>query len=421
MTRSRYLLSAWPWRGLAYLVTGAVTGLIALLVIASLLVVGGVLSLVVVGLPVLAAVVLVGIPVGAWERRRLWLIDPAPVEDPHRPRTEAGPLAWAATRVKEPATWRELGYVLLLATVLWPVDAVVALATVAVPPTLLTAPVPVLASGGHRGLWPGFAIGTPLEAAVAVAAGIALIPVLAYLTGATAAAHGAVARMMLTPREDELRARLDEVTDSRTRLVNAFEAERRRIERDLHDGAQQRLAALSVSLGLARLDMPPGPAIRHIADAQEQARLALAELRELVHGIHPQILTERGLAAAIEDLASRSPMPVDLDLAGLADGSEGGCSRLPAAIEAIGYFTAGEALANVARHSGAERAWVAGRRTGDSLVLEVGDDGRGGAAFGRGTGLAGLADRAAVAGGTVTVTSPVGGPTVVRMELPCPP
>jgi signal transduction histidine kinase len=418
LTRRRYLASAWPWRALAYLVTGAVTGLIGLTVMACLIVVGGLLSLVLVGLPILAAVTLTGVPLGAWERWRLRLIDPEPATDPHRRPGRPGPLGWAATRFREPSTWRELGYALLLVTVLWPLDAVLAVAAIAVPPTLLTAPVPVLVSGGRRGLWPHFAISTPPQAAAAVIAGIALVAACAYLVGAAAVAHGALARTMLTAREDELRDRLREVTRSRERLVNAFEAERRRIERDLHDGAQQRLAALALNLGLARLDLPAGPAADRVADAHEQARHALAELRELIHNIHPQILTERGLAAAIEDVAGRSQIPVDLDLAALHADREGP-ARPPQAIEAIGYFATCEALANIAKHSAARRAWITGRRTGGTLLLEIGDDGRGGAAPERGTGLTGLADRAAVVDGTVTLTSPAGGPTVLRVELPC--
>ncbi|MFB9836833.1 sensor histidine kinase, partial [Actinoallomurus acaciae] len=196
------------------------------------------------------------------------------------------------------------------------------------------------------------------------------------------------------------------------RLVDAFEAERRRIERDLHDGAQQRLVAVATSLGLALLDLPPGPAADQVAHAHRQSRLALTELRELIHGIHPQVLTQHGLAAAVQDAADRSPIPVDLtlDLTG----------RLPGPAEATGYFIVCEALANIARHSEADRAWIiAGHRDG-TLLLEIGDDGVGGADPAGGSGLIGLSDRLAVIGGALTLSSPPGGPTLLKVELPCP-
>jgi signal transduction histidine kinase len=188
--------------------------------------------------------------------------------------------------------------------------------------------------------------------------------------------------------------------------------ERRRIERDLHDGAQQRLVALSIQLGLARLEVPAGsPGAAPLGAAQELAKQALTELRELIHGVHPKILTDRGLAAAIGDAAGTAPIPVDLHL------------RLPgrlgAAIEVTAYFVVAEALANVAKHSGARRAVVAAWLSGGRLLVEVRDDGRGGADPGRGSGLTGLADRVAAVDGTVALSSPPGGPTLLHVEIPC--
>jgi signal transduction histidine kinase len=198
-------------------------------------------------------------------------------------------------------------------------------------------------------------------------------------------------------------------------LVDAFEAERRRIERDLHDGAQQRLVALAMTLGLARLDAPPGgPLAEQLARAHEEAGAALAELRELIHGIHPKVLADYGLEAAVADAADRSPVPVDVafDPAAL---------RFPQAVEAAAYFVVREALANVARHSGARRAWITGEHGAGRLVVEVRDDGRGGADPLRGTGLTGLADRVSALDGRLTMTSPPGGPTLLRVEIPCEP
>jgi signal transduction histidine kinase len=249
------------------------------------------------------------------------------------------------------------------------------------------------------------------QAAMLAVGVLALVPG-AYPLTAWAGARAALARLILAPREAELGERLVEVTRSRARLVDAFEVERRRIERDLHDGAQQRLVALTVELGLARLDLPPGsPAAARVQDAHEQAKQALTELRELIRGVHPQVLADRGLPAAVTDAAGRSPVRVDVDMALPW--------RLPGAIEVAAYFAVCEALANVARHSRASRASVRGRLVDDVLVVEVCDDGVGGADPAAGSGLAGLADRIAVVEGRLLLSSPAGGPTVLRVEIPC--
>jgi signal transduction histidine kinase len=410
MGRRPFLVSAWPWRAWTYLATASLPGALGLSVLAADLAVGGGLAKTLIGIPILAALALAGIPMGRAERWRLGLIDPRPVADPHRDPARPGVRCWLATRGREAATWRELGYAVLFVTLLWPVDLAVALAAVVVPLALLTSPLPV-ALGAHRGLWPGAAISTPLQAAAAVPAGLVLLVGGAYLVTALAAVQGRLARRLLTAPAN-LDVQLAEVTRSRARLVDAFEAERRRIERDLHDGAQQRLVALSMSLGLARLDLPTGPAADQVGRAHEQAKLALTELRELIYGIYPQVLTDRGLSAAAEEAADRSPVPVELDFR--LD------RRPPQAIEATAYFVISEALANIAKHSKAGRAWVRGELAGGLLVLEIGDDGVGGAEVSRGSGLSGLADRVAVVGGTVSVSSPTGGPTALRVELPCP-
>jgi signal transduction histidine kinase len=202
-----------------------------------------------------------------------------------------------------------------------------------------------------------------------------------------------------------------ELARSRVRLVDAFEAERRRIERDLHDGAQQRLVALTMALGLARLDAPPGPLADQLTKAHGEAGKALAELRELIHGIHPKVLTDYGLPAAVADAADRCVVAVDIDLE--LPG------RPPRAVESAAYFVVCEALANVAKHSGAQRARVSGGHRDGRLFLEVRDDGRGGADASAGSGLTGLADRVSVLDGRLALTSPSGGPTLLRVEFPC--
>jgi signal transduction histidine kinase len=407
-----YLTSAWPWRAAAYLGSGAVLGAVVLVVVLGGALVGGALAVVLVGLPLLVLTALAGIPVAAVERRRLGLVGVTPATgDGHRVPDEPGLRAWLSTRLREPATWRELAYAVLLGLVLWPLDALALVLAAGVPLSMVVAPVLVAVDGEAKvaklatvDTWPG-ALG-------AAALGLALLAAGGYALGVLAAARAGAARGALASRDG---ARVAELVRSRARLVDAFEAERRRIERDLHDGAQQRLVALTVTLGLARLDTPPdGPLAGQLARAHEEAGAALAELRELIHGIHPKVLADYGLQAAVADAADRSPVPVDVRFAQPAP-------RLPQAVEAAAYFVVREALANVARHSGASRARIGGEYRGGRLVLELEDDGHGGADPARGTGLTGLADRVSVLDGRLSLTSPPGGPTLLRVEIPCEP
>jgi signal transduction histidine kinase len=211
----------------------------------------------------------------------------------------------------------------------------------------------------------------------------------------------------------ELLAKLAELQASRARLVEATDTERRRIERDLHDGTQQRLVSIAMALGLAEsklaADRPAvGPVLR---EAREALALALEELRDLSQGIRPAILVERGLPAALDDLSRRAALPVRLEI--------GMSGRLPEAVEAAAYFVASEALANAAKHSHASGVGLTAEADGSTLVIEVTDDGIGGAAAGRGSGLRGLADRVEAIGGRLTVSSPPGRGTMVRAEIPC--
>ncbi|MET7304086.1 sensor domain-containing protein [Embleya sp. NPDC005575] len=411
-----YLVSGWPWRATGYLLSSALPGGLGLILFAGLAALGGVLSLVLVGLPLLVVLGFAGIPLGVVERRRLRLVDFEPAADPHPLIARRGPRAWLLARGRERATWRELGYALLLMVVLWPLNLLLVTVCVGVPGGLITAPIPVLAGGGHRTLLPGWTIGTAPQALAAVPVGLLAMVVGAYLLGLLASAQATSARRLLTAPGADLGERLVEVTRSRARLVDAFESERRRIERDLHDGAQQRLVALTMTLGLARIARGEEAAAL-VAKAHEHAKLALGELRELVRGIHPQVLTDRGLPAAVADVAERSAIPVDvaIELPG----------RLPEPIEAAAYFVVCEALTNVAKHSGARRAGVSGHLVedaaphGELLVIEVRDDGTGGAVTTATGGLGGLADRVAVLDGRMLVSSPAGGPTLLRVEIPC--
>ncbi|HEX5899720.1 MAG TPA: sensor histidine kinase [Solirubrobacteraceae bacterium] len=214
--------------------------------------------------------------------------------------------------------------------------------------------------------------------------------------------------------EAELRARLDELQTSRSRLVEVSMFERRRLERDLHDGAQQRLVALSLQLGLAKRRLEEGEdgaAGAMLDAARDELARALEELRELARGIHPAVLTDRGLEPALEALAERAPLPVSLD--------QMPAERLPAPVEAAAYFVVAEALTNVVKYAEASTAAVRIRRNGSYAVVEVHDDGIGGADPTVGTGLRGLADRLAALDGRLEVHSPPGEGTTVRAEVPC--
>ncbi|MET8950616.1 histidine kinase [Streptomyces sp. NPDC004393] len=252
--------------------------------------------------------------------------------------------------------------------------------------------------------------------AYVTAGGIALLYVAAWLSGALSRLDTRTAAVLLGPsREEQLARRVEVLTESRAGLVDAADAERRRIERDLHDGAQQRLVSLAVNLGVAKATLPDlaEDARRVIDAAHQEAKEAIEELHNLVRGLHPAVLEDRGLDAALSGLAARAPMPVRVTV------------HLPSrpspTIEAVAYFVVSEALTNVVKHAEASRAEVTVERFGQTLLVVVSDDGVGGAELGGGTGLMGLAKRVASVDGRLSVDSPVGGPTVMTVELPCAP
>jgi signal transduction histidine kinase len=210
----------------------------------------------------------------------------------------------------------------------------------------------------------------------------------------------------------ELRARLEDLRASRARIVAAADVERRRLERNLHDGAQQRLVSVSIALGLARstLAAKPADAAEIVTTAQRELGDALAELREIARGIHPAVLTAQGLAPALEALAGRVPVPVELEVEPV---------RLPDAVEAAAYYVVTESVTNVVKYASASRAVVTVARREGEVVVTVADDGRGGADPGAGSGLRGLADRVEALDGRLLVVSPPGEGTTVTAVLPC--
>jgi signal transduction histidine kinase len=335
---------------------------------------------------------------GAWlERRWVRAMLGVHIPDPYRP-LPAGSL-WRRARVlaADPATWKDLAYLIVLFPLglIWFV-VTTTLWTLAL--GMLTAPlwywIPAdgavaLFENGDRSY---LVLDTLPEAILVGVAGAALCVAAAWAVKGMAAAHGAVALALLGPSDSQLRARVEALQASRARAVDSAEAERRRIERDLHDGAQQRLVALAMDLGMARakLETDPAAATALVGEAHEEAK--------------------RALAAAISALAARSPVPVGVDIT---------AERLPDPVESAAYFVVAEALTNAAKHARAAEIGVRITRHRDLLVVEVIDDGAGGADPAKGSGLRGLADRVAAVDGRLTVTSPPGGPTVIRAELPC--
>ncbi|MFG1918026.1 histidine kinase [Micromonospora sp. NPDC048898] len=295
-------------------------------------------------------------------------------------------------------TWRQLAYHLLAPLLGGLGGVIVVFCWSALPLAALWAE---RVSGVGHGLWFGGATAL-LLAAPWVARGIAGIDT-------------AVARRLLgRSHAEELAERVESLALSRADLVEAADSERRRIERDLHDGVQQRLVSLAMNLGMARAAFADRPSeiLGVVAAAHDEATAALAELRDFVRGLHPAVLNDRGLDAALSGIVARAPLPVKLHVDVVP--------RCSPSVEAIAYFAVSEALTNIAKHANASRAEVVAERAGDRLIITITDDGRGGASVtGAGTGLRGLAQRAAAVDGSLTVMSPPGGPTTVTVYLRC--
>jgi signal transduction histidine kinase len=316
---------------------------------------------------------------------------------------------WPLGPLRSSATWRQLGYhVISLFTGLAGGALVVACWLLPV------IGIGLLLAGDQ---------GTGYDAGLSALA-VAVVFAAPWLARGVSRADEAAARALLGPsRSEELAERVETLARSRADIVKATDAERRRIERDLPDGAQQRLVSLAMNLGIARAGLTDAPeaARKAIADAHDEAVQALSELREFIRGLHPAVLNDRGLNAALSGLAARAPLPVrvQVDLPRPAGAS----------VEAIAYFIVSESLANIAKHARATRAEVTVTRQGNRLRITVTDDGVGGAAIPppgdgpagawSGTGLRGLVQRATAVDGTLSIDSPPGGPTVITAELPC--
>ncbi|MEU6120567.1 sensor domain-containing protein [Streptomyces sp. NPDC047123] len=407
------------WREFGYTVLSLPIGITSFVFAVTMLSLGAGLLITFIGVPVLAGGLAGCRGIGALERTRaraLLGLDVAAPE-PLRPRG-GGFMALMGATLKSGASWRHVLYSLLMLP--WSVlSFTVAIVFWSYGWLMLTYPlwfwlfpmyggqdgIQLYGDDGHR-----IYLDNPFEIGVTAATGLLITLATPWILRALTTVDRLLVSGLLGP--SRLATRVVELESDRGVVVDTAAADLRRIERDLHDGAQARLVALAMDLGLAKekLTEDPEAAARMVDEAHGEVKVALQELRDLARGIHPAVLTDRGLSAALSSVAARCTVPVqvEVDLT----------SRPAAAIEGIAYFTVSELLQNISKHSGARSAGVDVWRTEDRLMLQVTDDGRGGADVSAGSGLAGLADRLGAVDGILVVDSPAGGPTTITAELP---
>ncbi|MDT0465383.1 sensor histidine kinase [Streptomyces gibsoniae] len=367
----RLALDGHTWREIAYLLANLPMSLVGFIYAVTVLSTGAGLTVTVIGLPLLAAGLAGARQIGRLERARARALLGVRVDEPTPLRLlrSRGLVQRLWMALKDPVGWRTMLY-----------------GFIRLPWGILTFTVTLVSL-------------------------FVLWPVLPFLARGLTNVDRAMARVMLSP-SDELERRIAELESDRGVVVDTAAADLRRIERDLHDGAQARLVNLAMGLGLAKEKLleDPDAAAAMVDEAHGEVKLALQELRDLARGIHPAVLTDRGLDAALSAVATRCTVPVKVTV---------DLSRRPAAaIEGIAYFTVSELLQNVSKHSAARSASVDVWRSEERLLIQVRDDGRGGARLDGGTGMAGLAERLDAVDGVFVVDSPVGGPTTVTAELP---
>ena len=425
-----YIFTAGPWIAFAVLVAQGIVASLVSGLTASLI---GLLVL-----PFLA------IGFGFYERWRLAKTGHGVIANGHVDYPNASFWEGVLFRLKEIATWREVGSLALTTLWGWIAGAVLFLQIMALGSAGALAY--YLGNGNrlyldwqHLSLYSqgeldyyinqGFlpSAGQMVEVTsqywwVPLAAVPALLFIFAYINGLMAAAGGSLSKLILSSRPEEQERQLARLTASRATIVDAFEGERRRIERNLHDGVQQELVNLNLRLGLAEMEAKNLAAgtqdarvtalLNHVTEARTQLSHAQQTLRDTVRGIYPAVLEDHGLKAALEELVRHSVLPVHLTYDAPA--------RLPRDIERTAYYTVNEALANTLKHAQAQLVSLSAFVAGESLVVTAEDNGIGGADPARGTGLAGLVERASALGGTVQVDSPAGGPTRLTLALPLP-
>jgi signal transduction histidine kinase len=405
------------WLAASALVVSLVTGLIAFVAIIVLVVTGiGLLAAFLVGVLVLFAALHLTRYLARWDRARIRTFFGVEITPPALPERAPGQsfFSWQRSWVTSRAMWKPCGYQLVRGPIMV-AAATIAVATWSLSLALIALPIyirPTVPGGSNW--WFGAGAPPPSEVAGLCAAGVAVLFVAPWVTRALASIDLNLARVLLGPtRRDRLATEVTRLSVSRARVVDATDAERRRIERDLHDGVQPRLVSLAIMLGRAqaKFEADPDEASRLLSQAHESAKEALSDLRDLARGIHPSVLDDRGLDAALSALVAGSPVPVSVDV---------DLPRRPSRTsEAVAYFFVAEAVTNVAKHAGATRATVLIGQDDSAMQVLVTDDGGGGAAATPGGGLAGLVDRLAAVDGTLSVSSPPGGPTRLEAVIPC--
>ena len=378
----------------------------------------GLVFLALIGLFVLAATVFVGRLIGIVERARgAALLGLEVLPPPARERPE-GHWPKARSYLTDPPGWKGVGYgALMLPVGILNFTVAITMWALAVGGT--TYPLwgwALPQTDWHDRVVHGWLKAGYISAAFVVGV-LALIATPHIVRGLAAMDRGLIKGLLGGSPTAELRQRVESLTVSRDASVDIADAERRRIERDLHDGVQAQLVTLAMDLGMARQKLEASdtadPAVVAMVErAHDDSKRAVSDLRNLVRGIHPAVLTDRGLDAAVSALAARSTIPVEVNIS-LAE-------RPPATVESVAYFVIAEALTNATKHSGASLVRVDGRVVDGRLRIEVTDDGRGGADLQHGGGLSGLTSRLAAVEGRLRVASPVGGPTTILAEMPLP-
>lgn len=408
-------LASRAWRDFAFLITGFVTGTAIFCIAITLVSLSAGLLVLIIGVPV----AMLSSEILRWcadvERLRALIVDPKPVRAAYRSLPKSL-LPMARTMISDRRRWQDVVYHVVqfpiavvgfcVATVSW----AVALGALTYPLYFWALPQGPRHSGTNID---GFYVDTFPKSLVLMALGLIAVPIAFALCRLMVQVALTAIRVLLGDDLDRLQARVSHLETTRAGAVDAQSSELRRIERDLHDGAQARMVAVAMDLGMAeeRMANDPEGARELIQGARGEARRALAEMRDLVRGIAPSVLADRGLDAALSSLIARSPVPVLLDIE-LEQ-------RPPSSAETAAYFVVSEALVNVAKHATASSCEVTVRGDESELRIRVEDDGAGDAKILPGGGLAGLHDRVAAVDGALTVTSPTGGPTIIEARIPC--
>jgi signal transduction histidine kinase len=413
------LLFTWePIKSFIFLNLNFMIGLLVFVVLATFVATGVSMTLTVVlsviGVPIMALILLVVPFFGRFDRARIRIFTGFDIPDPYRALPEGKFGDRAVAFVSDGALWRDLLYTCLLFPI-GLVHFIVATVGVSVPLALIISPLIVWSAGpGSLDGPPFYPVNSTVESIPFAILGFVLLMIAGYVMVALARTHAVFARWLIGPSDrDLLAARVETLSDTRSRMVGVSLDDRRNIERNIHDSTQPKLVSLAMNLGMAKekIDSDPAQARQLIETAHVEAREVLSEIRNLVRGLHPSILTDRGLEAAIRSLAGYCPVPVEIEV----DLPE----RPPEAVETTAYYIIAEALTNVAKHSQATGAHVIVEMQHGSLSLDVIDDGVGGAMPTPASGLAGLQDRVAALDGTLTIVSPPGGPTRISARLPC--